>query len=146
MILERLSWRVTCPNHTSSRLLTATRRSSCGLIKTLILLCNQSLVLYSKKDKRKSFLRRLVSKTWIFFPVSKPGPCFTATEEDGGDKRLVELELACEADVLHPQILFSLAIAAIAEAILIQTSVEQVPSSHRAAPKYWSPLTSGRSC
>ena len=24
-------------------------------------------------------------------------PCFTAKEEDGGDTRLVELELACEA-------------------------------------------------
>ena len=27
-----------------------------------------------------------------FFRVSKQGPCFTAMEEDGGDKRLVELE------------------------------------------------------
>ena len=33
-----------------------------------------------------------------FLTVSKQGPCFTAIEEDGGDKRLVELELACEAD------------------------------------------------
>ena len=31
------------------------------------------------------------------FRVSKQGPCFTATEEDGGDKRLVELEVACKA-------------------------------------------------
>ena len=28
-----------------------------------------------------------------FFTVNKLGPCFTAVEEDGGDKRLVELEL-----------------------------------------------------
>ena len=27
-----------------------------------------------------------------FFRISKQGPCFTAVEEDGGDKRLVELE------------------------------------------------------
>ena len=72
----------------------------------------------------------------MFFPVTKQGPCFTALEEDGGDKRLVELELACEADVLHPQILFSLAIAAIAEAILPRTSAEEVPSLHRVAPRF----------
>ena len=34
----------------------------------------------------------------FFFRVSKQGPCFRATEEDGGDKRLVQSELACEAD------------------------------------------------
>ena len=33
-----------------------------------------------------------------FFIVSKQGPCFTAMEEDGGEKRLVQLELAFEAD------------------------------------------------
>ena len=43
--------------------------------------------------------------------------------------------------MLHRQILFSLAIAAIAEAILIRTSVEQVPSLHRVAPKYLKPVT-----
>ena len=42
-------------------------------------------------------------KAWIlFFSVSKQGPCFTAVVEDGGDKRLVELELACEADRVVP--------------------------------------------
>ena len=47
----------------------------------------------------------LVSKAWIlFFRVVKqgPGPCFTALAEDGGDKRLVELELACKADGVAP--------------------------------------------
>ena len=47
----------------------------------------------------------LVSKAWIFlfyFRVSKQGPCFTAVEEDGGDKRLVELELAFKADGVAP--------------------------------------------
>ena len=34
-----------------------------------------------------------------FFRVSKLGPCFTATGEDGGDKRLA---LACEADGVAP--------------------------------------------
>ena len=32
------------------------------------------------------------------FRVSKQGPCFTATEENGGDKRLAQFELAFEAD------------------------------------------------
>ena len=31
-----------------------------------------------------------------FLGVSKQGPCLTAIEEDGGDKRLVQLELASE--------------------------------------------------
>ena len=33
-----------------------------------------------------------------FFGVSKQGSCFTAIEEGGGDKRLVQLELACKTD------------------------------------------------
>ena len=37
-----------------------------------------------------------------FFRVSKQGPCFTAIEENGGDKRLVKLELACEAIGVAP--------------------------------------------
>ena len=37
-----------------------------------------------------------------FLRVSKQGPCFTATEEDGCDKKLVQLELACEANGVAP--------------------------------------------
>ena len=33
-----------------------------------------------------------------FFRVSKQGPCFTTMEEEGGDKRLVQLEFVCETD------------------------------------------------
>ena len=36
------------------------------------------------------------------FIVNKQGPCFTATEEDGGDTRLAQLELACEVDGVAP--------------------------------------------
>ena len=43
-----LSWRVTCPNHESFRLLTVARRGSYGPTRKLILLCTQSLVLCSK--------------------------------------------------------------------------------------------------
>ena len=35
-----------------------------------------------------------------FFRVSELVPCFIAIEKDRGDKRLVELELACKADGL----------------------------------------------
>ena len=37
-----------------------------------------------------------------FVWVCKQGPTFTATEKDGGDKRFVELEFACEADAVAP--------------------------------------------
>ena len=43
---------------------------------------------------------------------------------------------------LHCQILLSLAIAAIAESILMRTSAEQMPSLHRAAQKYLKLVTS----
>ena len=46
---------------------------------------------------------------------------------------MYSLTLLAKLMVLHRQILFSLAIAAIAEAILMQTSAEQVPSLHRVA-------------
>ena len=35
-----------------------------------------------------------------FVRVSKQGLCFTAIEEDGGDKSLVQLRLACKADLV----------------------------------------------
>ena len=38
----------------------------------------------------------------FFFRISQQGPQITAVEEDGGDKRLVELELACEVDCVVP--------------------------------------------
>ena len=37
-----------------------------------------------------------------FFRVRKQDPYFTAVEEDGGDKRLVQLELGCKADGVAP--------------------------------------------
>ena len=35
-----------------------------------------------------------------FFRVSRPGPCSTAVEEDGGDKILVHLQLLAKLMVL----------------------------------------------
>ena len=84
----------------------------------------------------KKFPLHLVSKTRIlFFGVSKQGPCFTATEEDGGDKSLVQLELACETEGVGPPDSVSSAHSAIAGAILMRISAKQVPSLHRVAPK-----------
>ena len=79
----------------------------------------------------------LVSKAWIlFFRVSKQGSCFTAVEEDMEVTRdLYSLNLLAKLMMLHRQILFSLAIAVIAEAILMRASAEQVPSLHRVAPR-----------
>ena len=48
IILERLSLRLTCPNHASFRLWTVAWRGSCGPTRKLILLPTQSLVLCSK--------------------------------------------------------------------------------------------------
>ena len=71
--------------------------------KNLILLRTQSLALCSKWEIRRSFLMHLVSKSLDpFFRVGKQGPCFTAIEKNGGDKRLVELELARNVLSLYP--------------------------------------------
>ena len=82
-----------------------------------------------------------------FFKVGEQSPCFTTIEKGGGNKRLVRLEPAYKADgIVPPDPVFSLATAAIAEAILMRTSAEQVPSLQRVAPRYLKlspPLTSG---
>ena len=44
MVLERVSWCVTCPYDESFHLLTVARRGSCGPARKLILPCTQSLV------------------------------------------------------------------------------------------------------
>ena len=69
MVLGKLPWRVTCLNYASFRLLTVSR-SSCGPTRELILPRTQFLVLCSKKEMRRSFLRDLISKVWIPFTES----------------------------------------------------------------------------
>ena len=46
--------------------------------------------------------------------------------------------------MLHRQILFRLAIAAVTEAIVIRISAEQVPPLHRFAPRYLKLVTSSK--
>ena len=41
---------------------------------------------------------RFQNPGFFFLRVSQQGPCLTAIGEDGGDKRLAQLELACKAD------------------------------------------------
>ena len=38
----------------------------------------------------------------FFSGVSQQSPCFTIIEQDGGDKSLVQLRLACKADLVAP--------------------------------------------
>ena len=64
----------------------------------------------------------------------KPGPFRKEVTRD-----LWSLNLLTKMMVLHCQILFHLANA---EAILMQTSAEQVPSLHRVAPRYLKLVTS----
>ena len=56
-------------------------------------------------------------------------------------RNLYNLNLLAKLMVLHRRILFSLTIAAIAEAILMRTSAEQVPSLHMVASRYLKRVT-----
>ena len=107
----------------------------------LILFCTPSLVLCSKWKMRRFPQALGFESLDTLFRVNKRGPRFTALEGDGGDKRLVQLELVCEAGGVAPPDPVNLAIAAAAEAILTRISAEQVPSLHRAAPPCWKSAT-----
>ena len=86
----------------------------------------------------------LVLKAWIFFfsepasrvHVSQPQRRMEVTKD------LQSLHLSAKLILLHCQILFSLAIAAIVEAILMWTCAEKVPSLYRVAPRYFKLVTS----
>ena len=56
-------------------------------------------------------------------------------------RNLYNLNLLAKLMVLHRRILFSLTIAAIAEAILMRTSAKQESSLHRVAPSYFKLIT-----
>ena len=84
---------------------------SCGPTRKLNSFRTQTSVLCSKQEVQRSFLRHFVSKAWTLF-----SECFTEIGIEG-DKRLVQLKLACKLMLLLRQILFNRAIAAIVEAI-----------------------------
>ena len=68
MVLERLSGRVTCPNHASFLLLTGARTGSCGPTRELILFRTQSLVLCSKELWRSFFMHSVGLHTYTHMP------------------------------------------------------------------------------
>ena len=84
------------PEPCKFRLLTVARRGSCGPKRKLSLLRTQSLVLISMQKMRRSFLMHFgLESLDPFFRVSKQSLRFTAVEENGDDKRLVELYCCC---------------------------------------------------
>ena len=99
MVLETLSWHVTCkfpsPNSCKKRFLWTHKEVDFALHSVA------GLVL--QVEDTKKFPQALGFESLDpFFRVSKQDPCFTPVEEDGGDKRPVELELACETDGAAP--------------------------------------------
>ena len=82
---------MTCPKQASFCLLTVARRSSCGP-KEVDLAPHPVVGLVLQVGDTEKFPQALGYESQDpFFTVSKQGQCFTAVEEDGGDKRLVEL-------------------------------------------------------
>ena len=59
---------------------------------------------------------------------------------------LHNLNLLAKLMVLHRQMLFTMAVVAIAEAILLRISAEHVPSLHRVPPRYLKLVTSSNFC
>ena len=103
MVLERLSWHVTCPNHASFWLLTVARQRFLWTHKEVDLVPRPVIGLVLQVGDNSVVSSGIwVRKSAFFFSVSKQGPCFTTVEEDGGDKRHVELEFACKAYRVAP--------------------------------------------
>ena len=95
MVLESLSWFATCPNHASFRFLTCCQKRFLWTLNKVDLAAHPvvGLVLQVGEAEKCPGFESLDP----FFRVSKQGPCFSAVEEDGGDKRLVDRELTRKA-------------------------------------------------
>ena len=83
----------------------------------------------------------LVPKAWIVF-FSQLAESTFHSRTGWMWRETCRAWLPAKLNVLHRQILFSLAIAAIAKAILMPNSAKQVPSLCRVAPMYWKLATS----
>ena len=82
---------MTCPKQASFCLLTVARRSSCGP-KEVDLAPHPVVGLVLQVGDTEKFSQALDFEGLdIIFRVSKQDPCFTAIEEDGDDKTLVQL-------------------------------------------------------
>ena len=70
MVLGRLLWRVTWPNHVSFLLLMVARRGSCGPALDVTWVRTKSLVLRSDQEIPSMRLKHLVSNVWTLLVVS----------------------------------------------------------------------------
>ena len=70
--------------------------------RKLILLHTQLFCAPSRRYRELSSCTHFQRLESFFSRSRKQGPSVTARENDGGDKRLVELQLACEADGVAP--------------------------------------------
>ena len=109
MILERLSWRVTSkifrdmPEAWNFSSLDSCQKRFLWTHKEADLASRPVVDLVLQVGDTEKFPQALGFKSLdLFFSVSKLGPSFTAVEVDGGDKRLIQLELAGEADGVAP--------------------------------------------
>ena len=95
MVLERLSWRVTCPNHASIikfPSLDSCRKRFLWTHKEVDLALHPVSGLVLQRNSAEKFSQALGFESLDpYFRASRQGSCFTAIEEDGGDKRLVKL-------------------------------------------------------
>ena len=125
MVLDRLSWRVTCSNNASFQSLDSHQRMLLWTHKEVALAPHPDVGLVLK-----SRCEEISSGSW----TRKPGSFSRSQQASSNSRRmgLVRLELACEADRL---ILFHLAVAAFAGAVLTYFSAEKVPSMHNVAPR-----------
>ena len=104
---ERLSWRVTCPNHASFRLLTVARKDSGGLTRKLILLRTQSVDCVLPVGDTEKFPHALGFKILDpFVRISKQGPSVCA----GASHCLLQslLSYYAQADLFTRELLMQL--------------------------------------
>ena len=99
VLLRRLLWCVTFRNHASFCLLTVAKRGSCGPTKKVLLVMYSVVDLALQVGDAEKSPKALGFNNLVhFLRVSKQGPCLTVIGEDEDDKRLVRLEVVCEAD------------------------------------------------
>ena len=87
MVLERLSWRVTCSNHARFHLFDSCQERFLWTHGEADLVPNPVVVLVLQIGETKKFSHAPGFKSLdplFFFRVSKQGPCFTTMDEGGG--------------------------------------------------------------
>ena len=90
MVLERLSWHVTCPNHESFHLFPVARRGSSGSTRKMISLCTQLLSI-RQTDKKGVLIDSAYLKTNQIMKVYQ-----------GEDRQILTLEV-CDLCPVHLQ-------------------------------------------